>query len=222
MRPTLPRLVRRSPTGLAYFVYWAPFIALYQATNRWPLLEPRELPLSWLDRAIPFEPAFLPAYVGYLPLYWWTVMRSRNDDEVNRLLYFSYLQLLLCLPFFLLFPVTMPRHLYYQGEPFNWADVFWRWFDGPNNCFPSLHVSNALMMAYFNARRPWPILHLTLSALVIASTLLVKQHYAVDVAAGAGVFAVAAWIMGAVEITPFAGAREAPAGSRAPPPGADG
>lgn len=200
-RVRLPMAVRRSRSGLVYFVYWAPFIASYQLVNRYPLVTPQELPFGAIDRLIPFVPAFLPLYVAYLPLYWWTVVRLKSDDDVNRIFYASYVQLLLSLPVFLLFPVRMPRELFYGPEVYNWADAFWRWFDAPNNCFPSLHVSNCLLLLQFTWTRPGRWLYGPLILGVIASTVLVKQHYAVDLLGGAVVYLVSRWFLGRLDLT---------------------
>jgi membrane-associated phospholipid phosphatase len=185
---TLPVLIRRPSNKLMYFVYWGPFIALYQLVNRWPLREPMELPFSRLDQAIPFVPELLPVYIAYIPFYWWTIGRSEDDQQLNRILYTAYLQLLLSVPFFVLFPVRMPVEQFYPSVPFGWADVLWRWFDVPNNCFPSLHVSNSLLLLHFNWRRPHRLPYAAASVAIIASTVLVKQHYLVDVLGGGGAY----------------------------------
>jgi membrane-associated phospholipid phosphatase len=181
-------------------VPWAPYIALYQLTNRFPLRTPTELPLSALDRAIPFVPELLPVYLLYLPLFFCTVARSRSDAEVNRLLYGTYLQLFLSLPFFVLLPITMPRELFYGSESFGWADTFWRWFDGPNNCFPSLHACNSMLFVQFNWHRPHRLVWTAAGVAVIATTVLVKQHYIVDVVAGAGVYVLTRLFLARVRI----------------------
>jgi membrane-associated phospholipid phosphatase len=197
----LPVVIRRAATPLPYLLYWAPFIAAYQLTNRFPAVAPGELPFTALDRLLPFVPALLPVYVAYIPLYWWTVWRSANDREVNRLFYAAYLQLLLCLPFFVLWPVRMPRERFYPPEAFGIADAFWRWFDEPNNCFPSLHAATCLLLMQFNWPRPhrWPVAVLT--AGILASTVLVKQHYVVDLLGGAAVYVVSRWFLQHLEIT---------------------
>jgi membrane-associated phospholipid phosphatase len=102
--------------------------------------------------------------------------------------YAAHLQLLLSVPFFVLFPVRMPIEQFYPVVPFGWADAAWRWFDAPNNCFPSLHVSNSLLLIHFNWRRPHRILYAAGSVAIIASTVLVKQHYVVDVLGGGVVY----------------------------------
>ena len=200
MRLRVPAVVRLYENPLTYVIPWLPYIGIYQLTNRFPLREPVELPFTAIDNAIGFYPEFLPIYVMYLPFYWWTGFRSGSDNELNRYLYATYFQLALILPFFVLFPVHMPRELFYQPESYNWADTFWRWFDGPNNCMPSLHTANLLMMTQFNWSKRYRGLHVAIAAAIIASTVLVKQHYVVDLLAGAGVYFVSAWMLAQVEI----------------------
>ena len=103
--------------------------------------------------------------------------------------------------FFLAYPVHMPRELFYSPEAYSWADAFWRWFDAPQNCFPSLHVSNVLMLMQFNRERKYAWASNGFGALIIASTVLVKQHYVIDVAAGFAVYVAASWLMRRVTIT---------------------
>jgi membrane-associated phospholipid phosphatase len=191
----LPALIRHHRFKLVYVAIWAPYIAAYQLVNRFPLFTPRELPLTSLDRVLPFAPELLPLYVMYIPIYFWTASRIDTDREINRFFYATHLQLLLSLVFFVFLPVRMPRELFYAHATYNWADAFWRWFDAPNNCFPSLHVSNCLLMIQFNWRRSFRSLHTIVLLGVIASTVLVKQHYVVDIAGGAAVYAVSAWFL---------------------------
>jgi membrane-associated phospholipid phosphatase len=183
-----------------YWVYWAPFILTYQVVNRWPIVDPIELPFTWADRLIPFVSALLPVYVAYIPFYWLTVWRSQSDVELNRIFYAAHLQLLISLPFFILLPVRMPRDLFYSPAVYGWTDAFWRWFDAPNNCFPSLHVSNCLLLAQFNWSRPRAWIFVPASLTIIASTVFVKQHYAVDLLGGGAVYLLSRWFLRRLEI----------------------
>jgi len=196
----LPLLFHRPRSPLWYLALWAPYIAIYQLTNRFPVFERHQLPMTAIDRAVPFVPALVALYLMYLPLYWWTVARSPDDQEANRIFYASYFQMLLCLPLFVLLPVQMPRELFYGPHTIGWADALWHWFDGPGNCLPSLHAANCLLFMHFNRTRPAPRFHGALAAAIIASTLLVKQHYAVDLIAGALVYAATAAFLRRVEI----------------------
>ena len=199
-RLRLPALIRRYRWTIVYLLVWAPYIAIYQLVNRFPVRTPIELPFGALDRAIPFTPGLLPVYVLYLPFFFWTVARSEDDAAANRIFYGTYLQLLLSVPFFLLLPVTMPRHQFYGADVYGWADTFWRWFDEPNNCFPSLHTSNCLLFLHFNRRRAYRVASTLVGVMVIVSTVFVKQHYVVDVIGGAVVYLVARWFLAHAEI----------------------
>lgn len=187
----LPTLAIWQSRKLGYTLVWAPYILVYQLVNRFPLRDPVELSMTALDRAIPFLPELLPLYVSYLLYYFWTVARLENDREVSRVFYATHLQLLVSLVVFVLYPVRMPREIFYTEASYGWADTFWRWFDAPNNCLPSLHASNVMLLMQSNAERPGRILALALGATIIASTLFVKQHYVVDLLAGAGVYLLA-------------------------------
>ncbi len=188
-RLQLPLVIRQHANPLAYLAIWTPFIAIYQVTNRFPVAaEPRILPFSVIDEVIPFVPELLTVYIAYLPFYLWTVCRSEDDIAANRVFYAAHFQLLLSVSVYALFPVRMPRELFYAGDPYNWADAFWRWFDAPNNCFPSLHVSNCLLMVQMNWTRSYRRLHTAIACAIIASTLFVKQHYFVDLIGGAAVY----------------------------------
>jgi hypothetical protein len=211
----LPPIIRCHDVALIYLLIWTPYIAVYQALNRWPLRTPFTLPFTWADHLVPFVPALLPVYIAYLPFYFLTVARSENDREANRVFYGTHLQLLLSVPFFALLPVTMPRGLFYGPETYGWADAFWRWFDAPNNCFPSLHASNTLLLMQFNWRRPHRVAYTALGVAIICSAVLVKQHYVVDLVAGAAVYLVARWFLAHATIVDLT-----PDGWRAPRPAA--
>ncbi len=207
----LPLLLRRPKYRLTYALIWLPYIAFYQLVNRFPIFAPRELSMTALDRAVPFVPELLPLYVAYIPFYWWTGARSEDDQTATRFFYATHFQLLVCAAVWILFPVTMPRELFYGAATYNWADTFWRWFDAPNNCLPSLHAANCLLFIQFNWRRPARWLHTSIALAIIASTVLVKQHYVVDLAAGAAVYALAAALLTRLEIVPRARAwKESP------------
>jgi len=187
----LPLVLRRPKCRLTYALIWLPYIGIYQLINRFPVFEPHQLPMAALDRAIPFVPELLPLYVAYIPFFWWTGARSEDDETATRFFYATHLQLLIAATVWVLYPITMPRGLFYNSTSYGWADSFWRWFDGPNNCLPSLHAANCLLFMHFNRRRPWRWLNAATAMAIIASTVLVKQHYLADLIAGAIVYAFA-------------------------------
>jgi len=198
----LPVLLRRQKSRFVYGLLWLPYIAFYQVVNRFPVFEPVELPMTALDRAVPFVPELLPLYVSYIPFYWWTVSRSEDDEAATRIFVATHFQLLVSSIVWIVFPVVMPREVFYSAEVYGWADSFWRWFHAPNNCLPSLHAANGLLFIRFNWRRPMRRLHTSVALAIVASTVLVKQHYVVDVAAGFLVYALTESLLRRVEIHP--------------------
>ena len=95
--------------------------------------------------------------------------------------------------FFLLLPVRGPR------PDIEAADAMFRilqWYDRPLNCFPSLHVGLAVYTVLFAASvsrgrmtpaARWSVLSLAWlwTALIAYAALATKQHYAIDLPAGA-------------------------------------
>jgi membrane-associated phospholipid phosphatase len=90
--------------------------------------------------------------------------------------------------FFLFFPVETPAR---------WRDLnrgvsvserflnFVRRFDSPSNCFPSMHVSVAMLTAFHAQAQLGPLVFL-FPALIAVSCVYTKQHYLIDLPAGAG------------------------------------
>ncbi len=189
-----------------YLLYYAPYIAAYQLSNRFPLFAPQELPFTALDRAIPFLPQLLCLYVSYLIYYFVTVSRMENDVELTRVLVATYFQLVVAVALFVVFPVRMPREIFYTAADGGLATggafaAFWHWFDAPNNCFPSLHVANVLLLLEVNTgRRPWRKTFVAWGIAIVASTVLVKQHYVVDVLGGAALYGLAHLVVSRVQI----------------------
>ncbi|HOC59832.1 MAG TPA: phosphatase PAP2 family protein [Smithellaceae bacterium] len=193
-----PFIIRKQKYFLAYYLIWLPYSLAYLLTNRFPLFTPVELPLTALDRAIPFLPFLIPVYVSYLLYAPLVVSRSQNDREVTELFYLSHLQLGICLCFFLLFPVTYPRESFYYAN--GWTHLFnqfWTWLDAPNNCFPSLHTANCCLTIHYSQNKENRVLYTLWGLLIIAGTLVCKQHYFIDVLAGILVYGIAKTLFGA-------------------------
>ncbi len=140
------------------------------------------------EKHIPLLPAFIFAYL--LEFFFFAIAYLMVDD----LAYFKKIALsvLVCVTLhfviFLVFPVEYylrPRVDADQGWAYLLVD-FYYWLDLPYNCFPSLHVSNVVLISFFMEKfrkgMGW-ILH-PLAALVAVSVVLVKQHYVADVVAG--------------------------------------
>jgi membrane-associated phospholipid phosphatase len=142
-----------------------------------------------LDRAVALRPAWMLVYgslyvfVVVLPL---VVVRER---ELGHRAMRAYLMVMTVSYLgFLVFPTVGPR----PGEvP---ADGFSAWslraiysIDPPHGCFPSLHVAYSFVSALtcYRVHRRVGLAAALWAALIGVSTLYTKQHYVVDVIAGA-------------------------------------
>ena len=187
---TIP-LIKKRNNILYYLLLWTPYIAIYQFTNRFHIIEPRYLALSPLDKALPFVPWMVPVYVSYLVYVFIFIYHCDDDRDLTRIFILSYFQVLISALFFIFFPVAFPVEMFYsQTEATDIFSRFWLWFDEPANCFPSLHAANSMLVIYLSQRKK-PIFRIGMSiwgALVIAATLLCKQHYIIDISSGFGIF----------------------------------
>ena len=161
-----------------YFV-----IAIFVRT--WPMHRP-ELAL---DRAIPLVPAWMLIYGSlYVFVIVLPLLVVRDRPLIRRAMQSYLLVMLLSYAVFLLYPTTAPHDGTVAGEGFApWTLRVLYSIDAPYNCFPSLHVAYAFVAAFACRRvhRGVGNTALAWAALIGVSTLFTKQHYAVDVIAGA-------------------------------------
>jgi membrane-associated phospholipid phosphatase len=171
---------------------------LYFIPQHWHLAAPVELPLTALDRAVPFWPASGLVYFAAFGFLLATFLLLRSREEAARFLYACLLAQALAMLCFLLWPVRYPRGLYplpVDSSAIGAALVhFVRGVDAPVNCLPSLHVSTAMLCALALRGRRWSRVAWLAMATSAASTLTFKQHYVVDVAGGAALGVVAWWL----------------------------
>ena len=169
---------------------------LYLPIGVWTARLVASEPALAIDRATPFVPELIFVYgmlypVAALPL----VM------PMERLLFrrvaAAYMSILAAsYVLFFVWPVHMTmRPGTVDEESFaGWTIDLVYWADRSSNCFPSLHVSTALLAALcaLKVHRSVGLVAVLLSVAISASTMFVKQHWFVDVAGGA-VLAVASW-----------------------------
>ena len=185
----------RSQRDLKVFLFIALPTVLtvaYFTIQRTIIFPTRSMPLSWFDRAIPFQSGWVCVYVSlYLlnpigPLF----TRSRTDlFRYTRGILFLFVSGLFC---FLLFPVAGPRPTGTQGP---WLYDHLILVDRAYNSFPSLHAACAvyavLYAAYASGDSSRPMLRkvfLGLAwlwvALILYSTVATRQHFAIDLPPG--------------------------------------
>lgn len=146
-------------------------------------------PALTLDRLLPLVPAWALVYGSlYLFLIVLPVFVVREPEHIRRTV-LTYLMVwtvaYLC---FLIYPTVAPRPASFTGKGFTaWGLRFLYEADPPYNCFPSLHVAHSFVSALtcYPVHRRVGVLATICASLVALSTLLTRQHYVLDVVAGA-------------------------------------
>ena len=169
------------------------FCVPYFALQRALVLPVRTLPFTAIDRAIDFNPhwvwVYQSVYVLLLLVPWLTTTREALRTYATGFIVLSMAGFL-C---FFFMPVRGPRP---DSAITNPMFRFLTWYDRPLNCFPSLHVGLAVYTMLVAARLfdevlprslrdPAVVFGWTWTALVAYAALATKQHYAIDLPAGA-------------------------------------
>ncbi len=169
--------------ALLAFVYVRVGTATLARSNTLSLLTP-------LDAMIPLIPEMVFFYVSVY-LFWLPpiLLSSFTVREFFRLVFIAGISALLALVIHYHMPSAYPRPMLPKDDPlFAMATLrFYYWLDLPNNTFPSTHciVVATLLLAMRNRlTRAYSIAYEMWGALIFASTVLVKQHYLVDVLGG--------------------------------------
>ncbi len=166
------------------------FFAAYFWLLGHPARPPVIMPLTALDRAIPFQPAALPLYLSL-----WVYVSLAPSLMLTRgeLVCYGRAALLLSLVglgIFYFWPTAVP------APAVTWADdslfAFLKNTDAAGNACPSLHVAFAVFTAFeigrllrqMSAGRLAHALNWLWCAGIVYSTLATRQHVALDVLAG--------------------------------------
>lgn len=164
--------------GVYQFYFWC---------QRHPAATVRQFTIP-LDEWIPYRPrwAWVYSFLYYPAILYlnWTVSSPRH---FNHLAMSFFVLLLGQMAFFVFLPVQTPpgwRQLN-QGRTLSEKFLlFVRTFDAPSNCFPSMHVSVAMLTALHAQTALGPPVFL-FPVLIAASCVFTKQHSVVDLPSGA-------------------------------------
>ena len=143
---------------------------------------------SWLDDLIPYRPRWVWIYSClYYPVIVYINFVVPGPREFIYMATSFLVLLALQMLFFVFFPVATPDNWRAMNRNRGWSERFLgfvRRFDSPSNCFPSMHVSVATLTALhlLPAVGPWVF---AFPVLIALSCLFTKQHYLIDVPAGA-------------------------------------
>lgn len=151
------------------------------------LTVPRELRFP-VDDLIPYRPRWVWIYgVLYYPVILYTNLVVSSPRQFTHLAISYLLLLAVQMAFFLGFPVVTPESWRACNQQRSLSErflAFQQRLDARSNSFPSMHTSVAMLTALYL----YPNLGaaaLSFPLLIGLSCLFTKQHYAVDVPAGA-------------------------------------
>ncbi len=175
------------PVGIIMFIVAA---AQYLTVNHYQIFPARELPMTAIDRAIPFLPYTFWIYSSEYLYFSLIYILSKDMNNLSKYIY-SFLGLqTVSVIIFWVWPTVYPRDLFPLPEDMNPLTYHLfqvlRIIDTPANCCPSLHVSSVLLSAFIyldEQREKFPFF-LIWGLSIAFSTLTTKQHYLVDVLAG--------------------------------------
>ena len=164
--------------GVYQFYFWC---------QRNHFTEPREFSLA-VDERVPYWPKWVWVYSGiYYPLVLCLNLVIDSPRQFTHVAA-SYLLLLSAqMAFFVLFPVTTPRHWRAYNRRRTLSEsllALVQRFDGRSNSFPSMHVSVATLTSLHLHSHFGPAAFL-FPVLVGLSCLFTKQHYILDLPPGA-------------------------------------
>lgn len=161
------------------------YFVIGQLTREWPT----HTPAIALDRLVPVQPEWMFVYGSlYVFVIVMPLLVVRQADLFRRAMQAYLTVMLVAYAGFLLYPTLAPRPEVVAGAGFSaWALTLAYAIDPPHGCFPSLHVAYAFVSALtcYRVHRGVGIVAALWAALIGVSTLFTKQHYAVDVIAGA-------------------------------------
>jgi membrane-associated phospholipid phosphatase len=173
--------------GLYQFYFWC---------QRNYVTRPRELKVP-LDDMIPYQPGWVWIYSClYYPVIVYINFAMQSPRQFLYVAMSFIILLVLQMLFFLLFPVTTPEHWRTCNQRRTRSERFLAFvqsFDTRANCFPSMHASVATLTALHLLPQVGPWVW-SFPVLVGVSCLFTKQHYLIDLPAGAALGALAFWI----------------------------
>lgn len=168
---------------------YAVFSALYLGASLTGLRDPVVLTPSAVDARIPFVGWSIWVYLSQFPLLGFVFWKAADSPAWGRSLRSMLVATLLSVAVFVALPTRLDRAPIDGSAVTTIAFSALYLFDPPGNCFPSLHVSLAVLgaLAFWPERRRLTLGCLAWAALIAASTLTTRQHVVMDVAGGAAV-----------------------------------
>lgn len=174
-------------TKLLYLIVFLVVKSIYLPLNK------RKSRYYWklrIDDFIPFVPIFIVPYVSYFAYVVLTIVALWNTSYVYEFFTSYIISYLVAGAFWYLIPNGVKRPKIVGKDIFSKLTAYIYSHDDDTNGFPSAHVFATLICSYF-LFLSFPIFLpfiLFMAITIIASTVLVKQHYAIDILGGIIVF----------------------------------
>lgn len=142
-----------------------------------------------LDRALSLQPTWMLVYGSlYVFVVLLPLLVVRQQELFRRAMQAYLMVMIVSYVGFVLYPTAAPRPAQVLGDGFSaWSLRLAYSLDPPYGCFPSLHVAYSFVSALtcYRVHRAVGAAAGLWAALIGVSTLYTKQHYVVDVIAGA-------------------------------------
>lgn len=148
---------------------------------------------NFIDEKIPFISLFIiPYYIWYIMIFAVPYYYYKRDKDLLAKYIISYtVCAIVATIIFTVYPSMVVRPDYLpNNNPINWMVNLVYWIDNPPiNCFPSMHcaVSMLFILTISHSKHTKlsnKLLVIFMSIIIMASTLLVKQHVFIDLVSG--------------------------------------
>jgi membrane-associated phospholipid phosphatase len=181
----LTYVVSRSWLATAFATLLPMYFVIGQVTAGWT----HYAPAVALDRAMPLTPSWILVYGSlYMCGFMLPLVVVRGRELFHQALKAYLFVMIVSYAGFFLYPTIAPRNEALPVRDFaSWCLRLFYDLDQPYGCFPSLHVAYSFVAALtcWRMHRGVGIAACTWATLIGVSTVYTKQHYVVDVPAGA-------------------------------------
>ena len=200
------QFIKKYRHGLIILAYAIVYMLFFEYLERRPVRGFHVIDTVF-DDYIPFCEYFIVPYLLWFPYQIVTVLyfifRNKNKKEYYQLIF----NMMMGMTVFLIVSYVYPNVLHLRPSEFPRENVFTdmvRWLyrtDTPTNVLPSIHVFNSLAIhaglcryATIHKQKIWRNGSFVLCLLICMSTLFLKQHSFLDVAAAIVLFMIVSWI----------------------------
>jgi hypothetical protein len=198
--PLISRALTEIPRKLLLLIILPPLFNLCYFLPQWlPIFKtPARLPLTWIDRIVPFEPDWIVPYLSMYILLLLPPLFATTANQLRRYTLGMAIMFAIAGVCFFLYPIAYPR----PPLPTNssWIYRLITKMDQPINSLPSLHAGLTVYALLFankvfadisrTTRRALLTIGWLWCGIIFYGTLATKQHYLVDLPTGA----LLAWI----------------------------